>query len=60
MKEDQKERWRELLERAATEQDSKRFNELIREVNRLLAIKHAHPDNGRPAGKDLAPGLEPD
>ncbi len=60
MKEDQKERWRELLERAATEQDSKRFNELIREVNRLLAIKHARPDNGRPAGKDLAPGLEPD
>jgi len=54
MNEDQKERWQELLERATTEQDPKRFNELIREVNRLLAIKQARPERGRPAGKDLA------
>ena len=54
MNEDGKERWQELLERATTEQDPKRFNELISEVNRLLAMKHPRPDNARPDGKDLA------
>ena len=34
-----KERWRELCEQAAAEQDPKKMLELIKEINRLLEAK---------------------
>jgi hypothetical protein len=34
-----KERWLELCQQAAVEQDSKKFMELIQEINRLLEEK---------------------
>lgn len=36
-----KERWMELCEQAATEQDSARLIELVTEINRLLDEKRA-------------------
>lgn len=36
-----RERWRELCEQAAVEQDPQRMLELIREINRLLEEKQA-------------------
>jgi hypothetical protein len=37
-----KERWQELCELAAKEQDPEKLMELIREIDRLLAIKLNH------------------
>jgi hypothetical protein len=34
-----KERWKELCERAASEQDSEKLIELVKEIDRLLADK---------------------
>jgi hypothetical protein len=34
-----KERWKELCERAASEQDSEKLMELVKEIDRLLADK---------------------
>lgn len=36
-----KERWMELCEQAASEQDSKKLHEIILEIDRLLAEKEA-------------------
>jgi hypothetical protein len=36
-----KERWQELCEQAAVEQDSKKLNELVKEIIRLLEEKAA-------------------
>jgi hypothetical protein len=34
------ERWRQLCAQAAVEQDPKKLLELVKEINRLLEIKH--------------------
>jgi len=46
MKKD-RERWMELAERAAVEQDSDKLSELVREIDRLLAEKQAHLERMR-------------
>lgn len=38
---DKRERWMQLAEMAANEQDSKKLSELVREIDRLLAEKQA-------------------
>jgi hypothetical protein len=35
-----RERWQELCEQAANEQDPKRMLEIVEEINRLLAAKY--------------------
>jgi hypothetical protein len=35
-----RERWQELCEQAANEQDPKKMLELVEEINRLLAVKY--------------------
>ena len=42
-----KERWVELCEQAAVEQDSKKLMKLIQEIYRLLAEKQARLDKAR-------------
>jgi hypothetical protein len=39
MKGEKKERWMELAEQVAAEQDPKKFDELVKELNRLLTEK---------------------
>ena len=36
------ERWRQLCAQAAVEQDPKKLMELVKEINRLLEMKHEH------------------
>ena len=43
-----KERWMQLAEQAATEQDPKRLMELVKEIDELLARKQARLDRLRP------------
>jgi hypothetical protein len=38
-------RWMELCQKASVEQDSEKFMELIREINRLLEEKEARLQN---------------
>jgi hypothetical protein len=38
------ERWRQLCAQAAVEQDPKKLLELVKEINRLLEIKHEQRD----------------
>lgn len=43
-----RERWQELREKAANEQDPAKMLELVEEINRLLAVKYdrlSHTDN---------------
>ena len=40
-----KERWEELCEQAANEQDPRRFAELIKEIDRLLTEKAKRLEN---------------
>jgi hypothetical protein len=40
-----KERWRELCEQAAAEQDPKKMLELIKEINRLLEAQQVRLNN---------------
>jgi hypothetical protein len=40
-----KERWQELCERAATEQDPKKLIELVEEIDRLLEAKQNRLNN---------------
>jgi hypothetical protein len=42
-----RERWKEMCEQAATEQDPKKLVELVREIDRLLAAKQNRLDNLR-------------
>ena len=49
MKGEKKERWMELCERAAAEQDPIKFLELIAEVNHLLMEKEARLLKGQPS-----------
>ena len=51
-----KERWRELREQAAVEQDYKKLVELTNEINRLLKEKQERLDN---AGKKGAKPEQP-
>lgn len=44
---DKKERWQQLCEQAAIEQDSKKLLELTHEINRLLAEKQERLDKLR-------------
>jgi hypothetical protein len=43
-----KERWQELCERAAIEQDSDKLLELVKEIDRLLAEKQDRLSNKKP------------
>jgi malate synthase len=43
-----KQRWEQLCEQAAVEQDREKFFELIREINRLLEERRMHLDNKKP------------
>lgn len=43
-----RERWKELCEQAAVEQNPKRLLELAKEIERLLAEKLARPKSGKP------------
>ena len=46
-----KERWQELCEQAAQEQDPAKMLEIVEEINRLLAVKYdrlRHPDGVPP------------
>jgi hypothetical protein len=43
-----KQRWEELCEQAATEQDPEKFFELIREINRLLEERRMRLNNKKP------------
>jgi hypothetical protein len=59
MRGEKKERWMELCERAANEQDDEKFCELISEITHLLKEKEDRL-KGRPAIKDnLSPGNVP-
>jgi hypothetical protein len=46
-----RERWQELCEQAAKEQDPKKLHELVREINKLLEEKQARL-KGPPAKSD--------
>lgn len=41
---DKRERWMQLAEMAANEQDSQKLSELVREIDRLLAEKQSRLD----------------
>jgi len=43
-----RERWEELCEQAANEQDSDKLLELVKEINRLLAEKQDRLSNKKP------------
>jgi hypothetical protein len=43
-----KQRWEELCEQAATEQDPDKFLELIREINRLLEERRSNLSEKKP------------
>ena len=45
------ERWRELCQQAAVEQDSQKLLQLIREINQLLEAKDRRLQRQRAAGK---------
>lgn len=47
-----RERWMELAELAATEQDPKKLMELVQEINRLLEEKQTRLSNQRNAKSD--------
>jgi len=47
-----KERWIELCERAAVEQDSKKLQELIKEIDKLLREKQERLDKARSSGAE--------
>ena len=44
-----RERWQELCEQAATEQDPTKMLELVEEINRLLAVKYDRLSHTRDA-----------
>lgn len=46
MQGEQRERWQELCERAAVEQDAEKLRELIAEINKLLSEKYERIDCG--------------
>lgn len=48
-----KERWRELCEQAAVEQDPKRLLELTKEINDLLSGKQHRLDASSPPDKSV-------
>lgn len=52
MKDKAKERWMELCERAANEQDSAKLLELVKEINRLLDAKTKRLDSEADKPKD--------
>jgi hypothetical protein len=41
MQDETKERWKELCEQAATEEDSRKLDQLVQEINDLLEEKQA-------------------
>jgi hypothetical protein len=43
------ERWKELCERAATEQDSEKLMELVKEIDRLLDAKQKRLNRDPPS-----------
>jgi hypothetical protein len=47
MQAETKQRWQELCEQAATEQDPEKFFELIREINDLLEARRQGLVNGK-------------
>ncbi len=49
MKDESKERWLELCERASKEQDPKKMLALMSEINRLLEEKEARLHQSRPS-----------
>ena len=49
MKDESKERWLELCERASKEQDPKKMLALMSEINRLLEQKEARLHQSRPS-----------
>jgi hypothetical protein len=44
-----KERWKELCERAATEQDTEKLRELVKEIDRLLDAKQKRLSRDSPS-----------
>ena len=50
-----KERWMELAEQVANEQDPQKFNELVKELNRLLTEKdnRLHPKPKEESSRQL-------
>jgi len=44
----QEEKWMELCELAANEQDANKLMALITEINRLLQLKQQRPDSSNP------------
>ena len=48
MQGESKQRWEELCEQAATEQDPDKFFDLIREINRLLEERRSNLSDKRP------------
>jgi hypothetical protein len=48
MQGESKQRWEELCEQAATEQDPDKFFDLIREINRLLEERRANLSDKKP------------
>lgn len=52
MKGETKERWIELCEQAANEQDSARLHELIREIDRLLNEKWKRLESKSPQNRE--------
>jgi hypothetical protein len=54
MTDEKKERWMELCEQAAKEQDDEKFNELILEVSRLLKVREDRSKRPAPQAKSEA------
>jgi len=52
-----KERWRELCEQAALEQDPHKLSELVSEIDRLLEEKQERLNQSPPANDDTPPPL---
>jgi len=48
MQDETKQRWEQLCEQAAVEQDPEKFFELIREINRLLEERRTGLENNKP------------
>ena len=57
----QKEKWLQLCEMAAVEQDPKKLLGLVKEINRLLDEKHQRLERGRSGGGsgEGGPGSKP-
>jgi hypothetical protein len=55
MKDAARERWLELAELAADEQDPQRLIELVREINLLLEAKLSRLESGNSAGPSTEP-----